>query len=106
MNFNENYGFYRVLGNLIVIMEDIFEVIGYKRVFDFKIGVYILMFSFQGEDFEIKVFCFYFDSVCVYEIFFSGKIFEFVVSFENQLVVLDLVNVICEENVIFLNGII
>lgn len=104
-NPNENYGSYRVLGNLTVTMEDISEVIGYKRVLDLKTGVYTSTFSSQGEDFETKVFCSYPDSVCVYEISSSGKIPELAVSFENQLVVSDLVNATCEENAISLNGI-
>ena len=100
----ENYGSYRVLGNL-TINYDIPDFTNYRRSLDLKTGLHTAQFSTSDQQFSTTVFCSYPDEICVYQVSSDGKLPPVSVALENQLVSPELIDITCGDRHARLTGI-
>lgn len=100
----ENYGSYRVLGNL-TISYDIPDFIDYRRTLDLSTGLYTTRFLTGGEQFKTRAFCSYPDDICVYEISSDGSLPSISISLENELVSPKLIETTCGDRHARLTGV-
>ena len=101
---NNNYGSYRVLGNLSVSLDDVGGYSGYKRTLDLKTGTHIATFQSSGQSFNNTVFCSYPDQVCVYSISSDANLPAISIGIENTLTEQDLLSVTCGRDYVRLVG--
>ncbi|KAI1083222.1 glycoside hydrolase family 95 protein-like protein [Whalleya microplaca] len=101
---NENYGSYRVLGNLSVSLDGVNNYDSYGRTLDLTTGVHKTTFSSNGTDFTDTFFCSYPDQVCVYGISSSNPLPRINVWIENSLMSESPANVSCGDDYSRLTG--
>ena len=101
---NDNYGSYRVLGNLSVALDGITSYSSYRRTLDLKTGVHTTTFQSDGGSFLNTFFCSYPDQVCVYSISANVSLPRIQVKIENLLMEPDLLNVTCGDDYARLTG--
>jgi alpha-L-fucosidase 2 len=97
---NDNYGSYRVLGNLSVAIPSLqdSEISNYTRVLDITNGIHSTSFNVNDTQLDTTVFCSYPDQVCVYTIHSSGSLPAFQLKLGNDLVDAKLQNATCIAN--------
>ncbi|KAI0009736.1 glycoside hydrolase family 95 protein [Xylariaceae sp. FL0662B] len=100
----ENYGSYRVLGNLSVSLDDVSNYHSYGRTLDLTTGVHETTFDSNGTKFTNTFFCSYPDQVCVYSISSSSPLPRVSVWLENLLMPEGLANISCGEDYSHLTG--
>lgn len=101
----ENYGSYRVLGNLS-ISYDVPDSTEYRRTLDLSTGLYTTRFTTSGRQLKTSVFCSYPDGICVYDISSdSSSLPSISISLENQLVSSDLIETTCGDRHARLTGV-
>ena len=101
---NENYGSYRVLGNVSVSVGGIKTYSDYKRSMSLKTGVHTTTFYSAGRSFTNTVFCSYPDHICVYSISSNASLPRISIGFENNLAGQDTLNTTCGNDYIRLSG--
>ncbi|GME42755.1 Glycoside hydrolase family 95 [Neofusicoccum parvum] len=102
----DNYGSFRVLGNLSVSIEgvDAFSG-GYNRSLDLETGVHKTSFQDErGGTYSSTVYCSYPDLVCVYQLSALGGLPAITVSLENQQASAGLNNFSCSAGRVSVSG--
>lgn len=102
---NDNYGSYRVLGNLTVDFDLDSPYTEYRRALDLKSGTHTTQFVSNGQDFETRTYCTYPDQVCVYTVSTDGKLPKISVSLTNQLIEDDTIDLSCSQGQVRLAGV-
>ncbi|EKG13099.1 Six-hairpin glycosidase-like protein [Macrophomina phaseolina MS6] len=93
---NDNYGSYRVLGNLSVTIDGLADVSSYNRSLDLNTGVHTTSFqSGDGSAFTTSVYCSFPDQVCVYSLNSTDVLPDVTISLENQQAASDPQNATC-----------
>ncbi|KAL0257222.1 hypothetical protein SLS55_008032 [Diplodia seriata] len=102
----DNYGSFRVLGNLSVSIDGVTSFSGqYNRSLDLGNGIHRTGFQDQdGNAFASTVYCSYPDFVCVYELRARNALPSVMVSLENQQADAGLNNFTCEAGRVRVSG--
>ncbi|KAK4235693.1 Six-hairpin glycosidase-like protein [Achaetomium macrosporum] len=100
----DNYGSYRVMGNLSVTFDGPVDYTVYNRSLDLTTGVHTTVFWTAESHHSTSVFCSYADQVCVYHISSSSALPAVSVHLENLLVPSSLLQLSCGDRFSRLTG--
>ncbi|KAF2665114.1 glycoside hydrolase family 95 protein-like protein [Microthyrium microscopicum] len=103
---NNNYGSYRVLANLSVVIQGITRYAHYNRSLDLSTGVHST--TFVGNDnnnYTSAAYCSYPAKACIYRLSSTGALPNIAVALENRLVQPSLYNATCDNSMVRLAGV-
>ncbi|KAJ6436068.1 alpha-fucosidase [Purpureocillium lavendulum] len=81
---NDNFGTYRVLGNLNINIDHGVTYQNYRRALDLENGVYTTSYQTNHANYTTSLFCSYPADVCVYRIASSATLPKITAKFENK----------------------
>jgi hypothetical protein len=104
---NNNYGSFRAMANLTVVISDIKSYSNFKRSLDMTNGMHTTVFTADDKRvYTSAVYCSYPAQVCVYRLSVSsGSLPNVAIGLENQLVPSNLRNATCGVSFVRLNGV-